>query len=111
MAQQFFIKRGKKINGPFTVEKFQALKKEKKIKADDEISQSAEGPWESLDSYEKSKQSDQDFDKFEEEGSRTHSAGEVVDKTIDAFNTNLNRVREHITERIKNKEGNRNFPG
>jgi hypothetical protein len=57
MADEYFIKRGEEINGPWTVEKLQALKKAKKIKADDELSQSAEGPWESLDSYEKAKQS------------------------------------------------------
>jgi len=45
MAAQYFIKCGKKINGPFSVEKLRALKKAKKLKADDEISQSAEGPW------------------------------------------------------------------
>jgi len=45
MGQQFFIKRGEKINGPISVEKLQALKKTKKLKAEDEISQSAEGPW------------------------------------------------------------------
>ena len=43
MADSYFIKRGEKINGPFTVEKLQALKKAKKLKADDEISQSRKG--------------------------------------------------------------------
>jgi hypothetical protein len=56
MAEQFFIKRGEKINGPFSVEKLQGLKKAKKLKADDEISESAEGPWNSIAAYYKAKQ-------------------------------------------------------
>jgi hypothetical protein len=54
MAAKYFIKRGKTVKGPFTVEKLQALKKAKKVKADDEISQSAEGPWDRLGNVYKS---------------------------------------------------------
>ena len=57
MPEQFFIKRGDKINGPFTVEKLQALKKAKKLKSDDEVSKSAEGPWKPLSAHEKANQS------------------------------------------------------
>jgi len=57
MAAQYFIKRGETVKGPFTVEKLQALKKAKKLKAGDRISQSAEGPWESFSVSYKAKQS------------------------------------------------------
>ena len=54
MPGQFLIKRGEKINGPFSVEKLQSLQKAKKLKADDEISQSRKGPWNRLGAVYKS---------------------------------------------------------
>jgi len=57
MAEQYFIKRGKTVKGPFTVEKLLALNNAKKLKANDGISQSTEGPWESISGSYKAKQS------------------------------------------------------
>lgn len=56
MANSYFIKRGAKINGPFTVDKLQALKKAKKLRASDCVSQSEEGPWKPLSAYSKANQ-------------------------------------------------------
>jgi hypothetical protein len=67
MAEQFFIKRGEKINGPFTVEKLQALKKAKKLKADDEISQSRKGPWDRLGAVYKSILKEDRIDDYEDD--------------------------------------------
>jgi hypothetical protein len=69
MADQYFIKRGERINGQFSVEKLQALKKAKKLKAGDEISQSAEGPWDRIgDVYKNILNNEDSGDEYEEPG-------------------------------------------
>lgn len=52
MADEYYIKRGETVKGPFSAEKFQALKKAKKLKADDGVSAFRKGPWESFAEYE-----------------------------------------------------------
>ena len=48
MAQSVFLKRGDQVNGPMKLENAQALIQKKQLKADDQISQSGDGPWERL---------------------------------------------------------------
>jgi hypothetical protein len=52
MADEYYIKRGETVKGPFSAEKLQALKKAKKLKADDGVSEFRKGPWESFAEYE-----------------------------------------------------------
>ena len=48
MSDSYFIKRGENINGPFTLKKLQKALSDKKLKANDELSTSNDGPWERL---------------------------------------------------------------
>jgi hypothetical protein len=45
MAQRYFVKRGKTVNGPFSLKKIQHLIETKKLKDNDLISISDHGPW------------------------------------------------------------------
>ena len=67
MADQYFIKRGETVKGPFTIEKLQYLKKAKKLKADDGVSQSAEGPWDRLGAVYKSILKEDRVDDYEDD--------------------------------------------
>ena len=48
MAYSVFLKRGDQINGPLTIEDARTLIQKKQLRAGDQISQSADGPWERL---------------------------------------------------------------
>jgi len=48
MSDSYFIKRGENISGPFTLKKLQKALSDKKLKANDELSTSNDGPWERL---------------------------------------------------------------
>lgn len=45
MADSYFIKRGETPRGPFTLAKLQALHEARQLKANDKLSNGAEGPW------------------------------------------------------------------
>lgn len=45
MPNQYFIRRDRKVKGPFNIEKIRRLVEVKKIKSEDELSTSANGPW------------------------------------------------------------------
>jgi len=53
MSETYFIKRGESINGPFTLKKLQKALSDKKLKANDELSTSNDGPWERLSAVHK----------------------------------------------------------
>ncbi len=53
MADSYFIKRGENINGPFTLKKLQKALSDKKLKANDQLAISNQGPWERLSSVHK----------------------------------------------------------
>jgi hypothetical protein len=53
MADSYFIKRGESINGPFTLKKLQKALSDKKLKANDQLSISNQGPWERISSLHK----------------------------------------------------------
>jgi hypothetical protein len=48
MSDTYFIKRNEAVNGPFTLKKLQKALSDKKLKANDELSTSSDGPWERL---------------------------------------------------------------
>lgn len=48
MADQYFIKRGEKVHGPYTGEQISSGIKSKKLTAEDEVSVSKNGPWNPL---------------------------------------------------------------
>jgi hypothetical protein len=88
MADQYFIKRGETVKGPYSVEKLRALKEAKKLKADDEISQARKGPWDRLGAVYKSilkegRVVDTEDDVLSDEDDEfvLLSAGEVAEKT------------------------------
>jgi hypothetical protein len=52
MAEQYFVKRGEKVSGPFTARQIKSGVKTQKLKDDDGISNSPGGPWKHLcDAY------------------------------------------------------------
>jgi hypothetical protein len=53
MSETYFIKRGESINGPFTLKKLQKALSDKKLKANDELAVSSDGPWERLSALHK----------------------------------------------------------
>jgi hypothetical protein len=53
MGDTYFIKRGETINGPFTLKKLQKALSDKKLKANDQLAISNQGPWERLSSVHK----------------------------------------------------------
>jgi hypothetical protein len=48
MAEQYFVKRGETVKGPFSLDKLQSLLGAKKLKANDLIGTSDGGPWERM---------------------------------------------------------------
>ena len=48
MTTMYHVKRGTKINGPFRIEELRNLFKTQKLKPDDRLALSPEGPWENL---------------------------------------------------------------
>ena len=48
MSEQYFVKRGENVKGPFSAKKIRSLFEAAKLKANDRISQSCKGPWESV---------------------------------------------------------------
>ena len=54
MAQRYFVKRGETVKGPFSLEKLQSLLAEKKLKGNDLVGASNDGPWERLAAVHKS---------------------------------------------------------
>jgi hypothetical protein len=51
MADQYFIKRGDKVHGPYTGEQISSGIKSKKLTANDEVSVSENGPWNPLQAF------------------------------------------------------------
>jgi hypothetical protein len=68
MAEQYFLKRGKTVKGPFNVEKLQALKKANKLEGDDDISQSRNGPWDRIGDVYKNILNKDSVDEYEDPG-------------------------------------------
>ena len=51
MAEQYFVKRGETVKGPFSLKKIQQLEAAKKLKANDLIGTNESGPWERVTAY------------------------------------------------------------